>query len=106
MAGTSVRARWESSRLWLIAVLVLSAPALLFVLLHLSYPWWPEFLGLPLAWALVLAGSFGCLTAITAVIVAVVASFQRSVSGRLKVACWAFVALSLFGCWYIAQVPP
>jgi hypothetical protein len=105
MAGTSSRAMWNSGRLWLIAVLILSAPAWLFVLLHLSYARWPEFLGLPLAWALALAGSFGCLTTIAAVIVAVVASFQRSVSGTIKVALWAFVALSVFGCWYIAQVP-
>jgi hypothetical protein len=49
---------------------------------------------------------FGGLTTIAAGIVAVVASFQRSVGRKLKVALWLFVALSLVACWYMAQVPP
>ena len=108
MAGTALWGTWNSGRLWLISVVILSFPATLFVPLHLLYSpgRWPGFLDLPVAWAISLAGMFGGLTTIAAGIVAVVASFQRSVGRKLKVALWLFVALSLVACWYMAQVPP
>jgi hypothetical protein len=108
VAGTALRATGNSGRRWLIAVVILSFPAILVVPLHLLYApgRWPGFLDLPVAWTISLAGMFGGLTTMAAGIVAVGASFQRSVGGKRKVVIWWFVALSLFGCWYIAQVPP
>ncbi len=108
MAGTALRAPGNSGRLWLISVVILSFPTTLFVPLHLLYApgRWPGFLDLPVAWAMSLSGMFGGLTTLAAFIVAVVASFQRSVSGKLKVTLWSFVALSLVACWYLAQVAP
>src|SRR5689334_14802764 len=95
-------------RLWTISVLVLSVPSLLFVPLHLLYR--PGQLSdcpdLLVTWAMSLTGMCGGLTTIAAFIVAVVASFQQTVSGNDKVIVWSFTALSLLASWYIAQVPP
>jgi hypothetical protein len=108
MAGTSWRATWNSGRTWLIFVMVLSLPALLFVSLYLLYAsgFVPAFLGLPIAVAVWLTGVFGGVTTMAAFVVTVAATFQRSVSVNVKVILWSFVALSVAACWYGSYIPP
>jgi hypothetical protein len=94
--------------LWFIAVFLLSLPSLVFVVLHRSWTpgQLPEIIDLPLSWILAVAGLGGPLTFMVEMFVALLATFQSSVSWKTKTALWGWVALSFLACVYISQVPP
>jgi hypothetical protein len=102
------RATWTGGRPWTISVLLLSLPSLVFVILHALYApsTLPEFLDLAVAWTLTLTGMAGAATTLTAIVVAVTATFQNNVSRTAKVVIWAFVSLSLLACVHLAEVRP
>lgn len=109
VAGTSSQAMWNSGRPWLISVIVLCLPILLFVSLHLFDVYapgcLPEFLSLPVAWVESLTGMFGGLTTIAASVVTVAATFQRRVSVNVKVILWSFIVVSVLACWCGSYIP-
>jgi hypothetical protein len=95
---------------WVLVVLALGLPSVAFVVCHVILvrlkDQMPEWLGLVLAWTVVTCGMVGTLTTAGAFVVAVVASFQRSVPTSAKALMWTFVAISLLALVYLALVPP
>lgn len=93
-------------RAWLVAVLVMSLPALLFVVLHRLYvpQALPEFLDLPLAWTLTFTGIFGGYATMQAFILSFVATFRWRVSVKAKLIMWALTGLSFLGWMYAVGV--
>ena len=94
----------------MLIVLALGLPSVAFVVCHVILTRLkdqiPEWLGLVLAWTMVTSGMLGALTTAGALVVAVVASFLRSVPISAKALIWTFVAISLLALVYLAQVPP
>jgi hypothetical protein len=90
---------------WCNRVVVLSLPALVFVLLHLLFASLehrnmklPVLADFVLSWVLGLCGIFGSL--LQAFVVAVVATFASSASWKRKVVIWLSVTLSFLACVY------
>jgi hypothetical protein len=103
-------------RRWLLAVVALSLPAVLFIPLHqlivvhyyhdsppqVSGPTAPDAL---LLWPTFLAGALGAFLAPGALLVALAGSFRRGVATRTKVLMWGLAALSALACLYILRLP-
>jgi hypothetical protein len=98
------------ARALVLKVLALGLPSVAFVVCHVILERlkdeMPEWLDLRLAWTMVTSGMLGALTTAGALVVAVVASFLRSVPTSAKALIWTFVAISLLALVYLAQVPP
>ena len=98
------------AKLWVLMVFALGLPSVAFVVCHVLLErlkdQMPEWLGLVLAWIMVASGMLGALTTAGALVLAVVASFLRTVPTNAKVLMWTFVAISLLALVYLAQVPP
>ncbi len=93
---------------WVISVLLLSLPSLVFVILHALYApgTLPGFLDLVAAWTITVTGMVGFLLTLTACLVAVVATFQKQVPRAAKIATWVLVSLSFLACLYLSRTPP
>jgi hypothetical protein len=93
---------------WVISVLLLSLPTLVFVILHALYApgTLPEFFDLVVVWTVTVAGMVGALLTVAAVVVSGIATFQNRVPRTAKVAMWVCVSLSFLGCLYVARKPP
>jgi hypothetical protein len=93
---------------WLISVLLLSLPSLVFVIMHALYApgTLPEFFDLVVVWTVTVAGMTGALLTVAAFVVSVIATFQKRVPRTAKVAMWVCVSLSFLGCLYLARTPP
>ncbi len=102
-------APYRLARFLVLAVVVLGLPAVTFVLSHLILErlkiHLPEWLNLVLVWTLVVTGMLGAFTTVSAVLVAIIASFLGSVSVKGKVLIWTVVAVSL-SLVYLARVRP
>jgi hypothetical protein len=92
---------------WLMAVLLLNAPSVLFILAHLvaAPGGLPEMLGFILAWTLAVTSMVGPLLTLAALVVTIVASFQRRISVPVRVALWGMALLSALAVLYMSQVP-
>ena len=99
---------WNRGTVWVIAVLLLSLPTLVFVLLHALYApgTWSESFDIVVVWTVTVAGMVGGLLTLAAFMVSVVATFQKRVPRTAKAAMWFFVSLSFLGCLYLARTPP
>jgi hypothetical protein len=94
---------------WLISVVFLSLPSLVFVILHALYApgTLPEFLGFVVTWAIIaLTGFLGAVLTVAACVVTVVATFQNDVPRTTKAVMWGLVSLSLVACVYLSTVQP
>jgi hypothetical protein len=94
---------------WLISVILLSLPSVIFVILHALYApgVLPEFLGFVVTWAIIaLTGFLGAFLTLTAAVVSAVATFQNDVPRTAKAAMWGLVSLSLLACLYLSTVRP
>jgi hypothetical protein len=93
---------------WVISVLLLSLPTLVFVILHALYApgTLPESFDLVVVWTVTVAGMVGGLLTLAAFVVSGVATFQKRVSRTAKSVMWVFVSLSFLGCLYLARTPP
>ena len=92
---------------WVIAVLLLGLPSMVFVLAHLAVASGrlPETLDLVLAWAVAVTGMLGFLPILAAFVVTIAATFQRRISVPVRVALWGIVLLSVMACLSMSQVP-
>jgi hypothetical protein len=99
------RTTWSRGTLW--AVLLLSLPSLVFVILHGLYApgTLPAFLDFVLVWTVTLTGMFGAVLTLAACVVSVIATFQHHVPRTAKVAMWAIVSLSFLACAYASRAP-
>jgi hypothetical protein len=106
--NTIERKTSHGGTVWVVSVLLLSLPSLVFVILHLVHALatLPEVLDLVLAWVHALTGMVGPATTLAACAVSVAATFQRTVSYQAKVAMWCFAFVSLLACLYLATVSP
>jgi hypothetical protein len=96
-----------TANLWLISVIFLSLPSLVFVILHALYApgILPAFLGFVVTWAVIaLTGFLGAVLTVAACVVTVVATFQNDVPRATKVAMWGLVSLSLLACLYLSTI--
>jgi hypothetical protein len=94
---------------WLISVVFLSLPAVIFVILHALYApgVLPEFLGFVVTWAIIaLTGFVGAFLTLTAAVVSAVATLQNDVPRTDKFVMWGLVSLSLLACLYLSTVRP
>jgi hypothetical protein len=93
---------------WVISVLLLSLPSVIFVILHALYApgVLPEFFDLVVVWTITVTGMVGFLLTLAACVVAVVATFQKQVPRAASIAMWVFVSLSFLRCLYLARTPP
>lgn len=93
---------------WVVSVLFLTLPSVLFVILHAIYTpgALPESLDLIAAWSLTLAGMIGPFLTLTAFVVSVIGTFQEKVTRAAKLAMWSCLSLSLVACLYLARTPP
>ncbi len=93
---------------WVVTVLLLSLPSVIFVILHALYA--PArltgFLDLVVVWTITVTGMVGFLLTLAACVVAVVATFQKQVPRAASIAMWVFVSLSFLACLYLSQTPP
>jgi hypothetical protein len=100
----------QRGRVWVLAVLALGLPSVVFVLSHVLLTalkeQLPESLGLVLAWSLVLTSMIGTLTTAGAVLVAIIGSFLSRVSAKSKGLMWIIAIISVAAFLYLAQVPP
>jgi len=92
---------------WVIVVLLLGLPSVVFVLAHLAAApgRLPETLDLVLAWAIAVTGMAGFLPTLAALVVTIAATFQRRISVPVRVALWGIVLISAMACLYMSQVP-
>ena len=97
----------KAGRGWMIAVLLLGLPSVVFVLAHLAVApgRLPETLDLVLAWTVAITAMVGPLLTLAALVVTIAATFQRRISVPVRVALWGIVLLSAMAWWYISQVP-
>ena len=107
--NTIERTRPTAASPWLISVIVLSLPSVIFVILLALYApgILPEFLGFVVTWALIaLTGFLGAVLTLAACVVSVVATFQTDIPRTAKVAMWGLVSLSVLACVYLSTVRP
>lgn len=111
--AVSETAQPRHERVWLPLVVILSLPAVVFVLLHLLFASLehqnlklPEPVEFVLVWVLALCGIFGAISTLQAFLVAVVATFVSSASWKRKALIWLSVAISFLACAYGSQVLP
>jgi hypothetical protein len=104
--------RPKHERIWLPLVVLLSLPAVVFILLRqlfIGFPHlnaeWPEALGIMLSWTLAFTGTLGWAFTLNASVVAVVANFVARLSWKVKFAMWLCVVASLVACVYGGVVP-
>jgi hypothetical protein len=92
---------------WVVTGLLLSFPTLFFALVHATYVphKLPEYLDLPVSWALTFTGTFGPLMTVAALAVAVTASFQRFVSWQARVVLWSVGVGSCIAWMFIVNIP-
>ena len=92
---------------WVIVVLLLGVPSMVFVLAHLAVASGrlPEPLSLVLDWAVAVTGMLGFLPTLVAFVVTIAATFQRRISVPVRVALWGIVLLSAVACLSMSQVP-
>ena len=92
---------------WVIVVLLLGLPSVVFALAHLaaSPGRLPETLDLVLWWAIAFTGMVGPLLTLAALVVAIAATFQSGISVPVRVAWWGIVLVSAMACLYWIQVP-
>jgi hypothetical protein len=97
----------KAGRGWVIGVLLLGLPSVVFVLAHLAVAprRLPETLDTVLAWVVAITGMVGPLLTLAALFVSIAATFQRRISVPVRVALWGIVLLSALGCLYMSQVP-
>jgi hypothetical protein len=100
---TPAKAGWG----WVVAVLLLGLPSMVFPPAHLAAATGglPEPLSLVLDWAVAVTGMVGPLLTLAAFVVTIAATFQRRISVAVRAALWGIVLLSAMACLYISQVP-
>jgi hypothetical protein len=93
---------------WVITVLLLSLPSVIFVILHAFYApgALPEFFDLVVVWTITVAGMVGFLLTLAAVVVAAVATFQKHLPQAANMVMWVLVSLSFLACLYLSRTPP
>jgi hypothetical protein len=103
----------SSHRIWLLAVVGLSLPSIVFVVshglygaLHLSAQRPLGVLEPVLSWTMAFMGMIGAVLTFTAVVVTVVASFLRSVTLTSKAVMWLIAGASVLACVYGSQIRP
>lgn len=101
-------ARLKGARLWMISVLLLSLPSVIFVVLHALYApdTLPEFPDFVVVWTITLTGMFGALLTVAACVLSVAAILQKNVPRAAKLTMLAFVSFSLLACLYMSRVSP
>jgi hypothetical protein len=101
--STPAKAGWG----WVIGVLLLGLPSVVFVLAHLAVApgRLPETLDLVLSWAVAVTGMVGPLLTLAAVVVTSAATFQRRIAVPVRVALWGMVLLSALACLYMSRAP-
>src|SRR3569623_30316 len=99
---------WRGATSWIVSVLLLSLPSMIFVILHVLFApgKLPGFLDFAVVWTMTLTGILGAVLTVAACVVSVIATFQKLVPRTAKVAMWAFVSFSLIACLYGSQVLP
>ena len=98
---------WAGGKPWIVFVLLLSLPSVIFVVLHMLYVprRLPEFLDLIVTWTITLTGMMAAVTTSAACVVAAIASFQPYLSRTTKLGMWALAGASLLACFYLTTVP-
>jgi hypothetical protein len=102
-----INASAKADRAWIVAVLLLGFPSVLFVVARLvvAADSLPETIGLVLAWTLAVTGSVGPLLTLAALAVTIAATFQRRIAVPIRVGLWAIALLSALACLYMSRVP-
>lgn len=97
----------KAGRGWVIVVLLLGLPSMVFVLAHLAAAPFQEggWLETVLYWAVAVTGMVGPLLTFFAFVVTIAATFQSRIAVPIRAALWGVVLLSAMAVRYISQVP-